>query len=315
MCVDLLENGTFFKLICGAGNLDKEYLKRLIYIYAKAGCKVFDIAASQEILDTAKQGVLLSEAKEVHYCVSVGIKGDTHILKAKISSSCSKCGICAQNCPNEAICPPNIISEKCIGCGVCAKKCPMKAISMYECDHCNKELLSNLVNNGTEIIELHISGNDFNDLQHKWKLINEIRPKLASICINRDVLGNKEIISYLTYMVNQRPPFTTIIQADGIPMSGGNCDEDDYKTTLQAVAMAEIIQNSGLPIYLTLSGGTNSKTMKLCQQCNIYPNGIAIGSAARKIVKEYIALSDFWENSDAQTQAIKLAKTYMDICM
>ena len=98
---------------------------------------------------------------------------------------------------------------------------------------------------------------------------------------------------------------TTIIQADGIPMSGG---ADDYKTTLQAVAMAEIIQNANLPVYLTLSGGTNSKTVELCHQCGIYPHGIAIGSWARKIIKPYIELYDFWENAEAQTKAIETAQ-------
>ena len=103
-----------------------------------------------------------------------------------------------------------------------------------------------------------------------------------------------------------RKPYTTIIQADGIPMSGG---EDSYKTTLQAVAMAEIIQNANLPVYLTLSGGTNSKTLELSHQCDIYPNGVAIGSWARKIIANNLSLPDFWTNLTAQEDAIKAAET------
>ena len=38
-----------FKLVCGAGNEDCESVKRLVYIYAKAGCKYFDISAREEI--------------------------------------------------------------------------------------------------------------------------------------------------------------------------------------------------------------------------------------------------------------------------
>jgi hypothetical protein len=106
-------------------------------------------------------------------------------------------------------------------------------------------------------------------------------------------------------MIAKRKPYTTIIQADGVPMSGGS---NDYKTTLQAVAMAEIIQNANLPVYLTLSGGTNSKTMELCHQCNIYPNGVAIGSFARKIIKQYLDTPDFWKNADVQNKAVNSAR-------
>ena len=114
-------------------------------------------------------------------------------------------------------------------------------------------------------------------------------------------------------MAETRKPYTTIIQADGVPMSGS---KDDYKTTLQAAAMAEIIQNANLPVYLTLSGGTNSKTMELCHQCGIYPHGIAIGSWARKIIKEYTELSDFWENKGAQEEAVNLAKGLIEsVCI
>ena len=309
--LNLLENKKFFKLVCGAGNEDLESVKRLVFVYAKAGCKVFDLSANIDVLNSAKEGVKLAGAKDVHYCVSIGIKGDPHISKAKVKSlNCTLCGNCARNCPNGAIYSPNIIDEKkCIGCGICARICPAGAISMYEKDVNVKNILPNLVNSGVEILELHIMGHDKNDLDYKWKVINECAPKLASICIDRGFMGNKEILERISEMISYRNPYTTIIQADGIPMSGG---ADDYKTTLQSVAMAEIIQNENLPVYLTLSGGTNSKTMELCHQCGVYPNGVAIGSWARKIIKPYTELSDFWENTEAQNEAAKKAKELID---
>ena len=42
-------------------------------------------------------------------------------------------------------------------------------------------------------------------------------------------------------MIESREDYTTIIQADGFPMSGG---DDNYKSTLQAVATAEIVMNA-----------------------------------------------------------------------
>lgn len=316
MCVNLLENKTFFKLICGAGNEDCESVKKLVYVYAKAGCKVFDLSARKEILQSAKDGVNSAAVNDVHYCISIGIKGDKHISKAGINSfKCITCGNCARVCPNGAIYTPNIIDEKkCLGCGKCAEKCPTGAINMYEKNIDIEKVLPELIDEGAEIIELHIIGHDKKDLDYKWKVINQCNPKLVSICIDRENFGNKEALLRIKEMISSRKPYTTIIQADGVPMSGS---EDNYKTTLQAVAMAEIVQNADLPVYITLSGGTNSKTMELCHQCGIYPHGVAIGSWARKIIKEYTDVNDFWENAEVQRKAELIARSLLksNLCL
>ena len=117
-------------------------------------------------------------------------------------------------------------------------------------------------------------------------------------------MGDEQLISTLQKMIKTRKPYSTIIQADGYPMSGGN---DDYKTTLQAVATAEIVQNAKLPVYLMLSGGTNSKTAELAKICDIDYHAIAVGSFARKIVKQYIDRPDFWSNSNVIKDALKIA--------
>ena len=110
-------------------------------------------------------------------------------------------------------------------------------------------------------------------------------------------------------MLEVRSPYTTIIQADGAPMSG---NKDDYKTTLQAIATAEIFQDEALPAYLMLSGGTNSKTTKLAKQCGIDANGVAIGSYARKIVREYIGREDFLHNDRIFSKALVIAKKLVE---
>ena len=296
-----------FKLVCGAGNEDCESVKRLVYVYAKAGCKLFDISARKEILNAAKEGRDLSKAKGIKFCVSVGIKGDPHILKAEIlKDKCIKCEKCALSCPNDAINAQNIIIKtKCIGCGICLRQCQYDAIIMLENDVDISEILPYMVNNGVDVLELHVMGLDKNDLEKKWKIITDCHPKYASICIDRENFGNKECLERIKHMISYRDPYTTIVQADGIPMSGG---DDSYKTTLQAVAMAEIIQNANLPVLIMLSGGTNSKTATLAKQCGINYWGIAIGSWARKIIKEEINSSDFWDNSEIQNIAIEKAK-------
>lgn len=110
-------------------------------------------------------------------------------------------------------------------------------------------------------------------------------------------------------MIAQRPDYSTIIQADGFPMSGG---DDNYKSTLQAVATAEIVMNEKLPVYLMLSGGTNGKTTELARMCEISYNGVAIGSYARKIVKRYIQRPDFWTNPNVLNSALEFAKPLVD---
>ncbi len=302
-----------FKLVCGAGNEDTESVKRLVYVYALAGCKLFDLSARKEILAAAKEGAKLAGINDLLYCVSIGIKGDKHITKAKINSTkCIKCANCFRNCPNDAIYSSIIIDEKkCIGCGICQKKCPTGAITTEEKDVNYKEILPYMVQNGVEFLELHIMGHDKEDLAKKWQVINECKPKFASICIDRENFGNKEVLERIKEMISTREPYTTIVQADGVPMSGGS---DDYKTTLQAVAMAEVIQNAELPVHIMLSGGTNSKTAELAKMCGINYWGIAIGSWARKIVKPYVTQEDFWENKQIQNEAIDIAIKLIKSC-
>ena len=80
----LLEQRTFFKLVCGAGNEDSESVKRLVYVYAKAGCRFFDLSASEEIIDAAKRGLEFANVSDAYLCVSVGIKNDPHVNKAVV---------------------------------------------------------------------------------------------------------------------------------------------------------------------------------------------------------------------------------------
>lgn len=302
MLDDLLKSKRCFKLVCGAGNEDAVEVEKLVALYSAAGCKFFDLSAKPEIVAAAKRGL----RAEAALCVSVGIKGDPHVNKAKIDyDKCKSCGVCGEICPQKAINCRKVKTFRCIGCGKCAKACPQKAISYVSQNLELDKVLPPLIDMGIDCIELHAMGEDDNEVFEKWNYMNENFNGLLSICTARKNLSDEKMISRIKEMISVRKPYTTIIQADGYPMSGS---EDDYKTTLQAIATAELVQNENLPVYLMLSGGTNSKTAELARLCGIDYSGIAVGTFARKLVREYIERDDFLSNKYVFNEALNVAE-------
>ena len=47
-------------MICGAGNEDKEQVKKLAFIYTLAGAKISDISANVDVVKHAVQGIDLA---------------------------------------------------------------------------------------------------------------------------------------------------------------------------------------------------------------------------------------------------------------
>lgn len=311
MLKDLLEEKKIFKLVCGAGNEDAAEVEKLVTLYSKAGCNFFDLSAKPEIVDAAKRGLANAGITENRYlCVSVGIQGDPHVSKAYIDSEkCRKCGRCNAVCPCKALVEKGshykVNKTRCIGCGKCVKNCPVPCIEMVSEFVDLKVVLPPLIEKGIDCIEFHTLGENEIEVEDKWNDINTVFDGILSICIDRAKLGNEKLIKRLNRLIKNRKDFSTIIQADGCPMSG---DADDYKTTLQAVATAEIVQNENLPVYIMLSGGTNSKTTELAKMCGINFHGIAIGTYARKIVKKYISREDFLTNPAVFNDALEIAK-------
>lgn len=310
MLKELLDKKHCFKLVCGAGNEDIEEIKRLVYIYASSGCRFFDISANEDVINAARHVLDLARVDDAYLCVSVGIKNDPHVNKAVIDyDRCVNCGSCEAVCPQGAIHYAKIKTEKCTGCGRCWRVCSRAAISYISKEKNLDEVLPSIVDNGIDCIEFHAMGLDEEEIFSKWKYINDNYEGLLSICTSRGKLSDGALVDRIKQMIKDRKPYTTIIQTDGFPISGG---DDNYKSTLQAVATAEIVQNANLPVYIMLSGGTNRKTAELAKMCEIDYHGVAIGSYARKIVRRYIERPDFWENQDVLTGALELAKPLVE---
>lgn len=317
MLKDLLEENKGFKLVCGAGNEDAVEVEKLVTIYSIAGCRFFDVCAMPEIVDAAKRGIANSGVKDdIYLCVSVGISGDPHITKAEINSdTCIKCGACKSICPHDAIVYEDryfIRKERCLGCSECLKACPQQAISMYSQLIDYREVLPELIEKGIDCIEFHAISTDESDVDEKWNQINAMFSGMLCISLDRSELGDKKLVDRVKRLISKRENYTTIIQADGVAMSGNN---DELGTTLQAVATAQLFQNAKLPVYIMMSGGTNTKSTFLAKQCGVYPHCLAVGSFARKIVKEYLEMEDLLDNKEALAEAVNIARELINVSL
>lgn len=315
---NILESGNCFKLICGAGNKNLDEIEKLVAIYSKAGCHFFDLSSDEEVLKSAKKGLDFSipkeEQKKYHFCISIGTQGDQHVLKAKINMmNCRQCAKCYNICPQKAINPYFMVNEnKCIGCLKCQSICEHNAINtVAKNQYANLTNLVPLITHSgytLSCIELHASDTDENEVDEIWDYLNKNFDGILSICLGRQKLSNEQVLNRIKRLIKDRKPYTTIVQADGSPMSGG---ENDYKTTLQAVATAKLINDENFPVYVLLSGGTNSKTAELAKLCGVDYNGIAVGSYARKLVKKYIEREDFLTNNAIFNEALKIVEDFI----
>jgi hypothetical protein len=183
---------------------------------------------------------------------------------------------------------------------------------------------------GAELFELHAGVGEDDITLQEWKLINEINTNnYNSMCLDRLNLGNLR----LEHRIQEAKKISgnrLMIQADGYPMSGG---EDDYNTTLQAIACADVVNKkfnmridkkrgldklgkpkiSSKKIYkdindadnipILISGGTNSFSKELAEKAGVRINGVSIGTFARDLIEEFIVSNDFYNNDEL----IKLA--------
>lgn len=331
---ELLDTSKYFKLVCGAGNEDFEEIKRLTLIYTLAGVKGLDISANPESVKACMEGIELAfslseklnpELKTRPYItVSVGMPGDNHVRKASINDNCVSCKECIATCPTSAISEDLIVNHsKCIGCGNCFAACPNTgAISFQHNEKVLDEILPKCMEAGAENIELHAAVEDDTHIMREWTTINRINPNNhVSMCLDRLHLSDFALERRIR-KAHEISGGRLIIQADGYPMSGG---VDDYNTTLQAVAIADVINkrfnmivdsNSKKLVYrdkdllnILLSGGTNSVTSELANKCNVKFQGVSIGTFARKLVKAHIDSTDFYDNPVVIQEATTIARS------
>lgn len=299
----------YLKLICGAGNENLKEIEKLAYIYSLADFNMIDLCAKQEVINIAKQGIKrASKENDISICVSIGLSEDIHLTKAVINrQKCTFCKTCENICPQNAIFEEDnklsVNEKKCIGCQKCVNICPNGAILTDIKNRTPYAMLLPIISSGIDCVEFHCSGSDTKEIIDAWNKVKTIYSGQLSICLDRSKLGDNNLIKLLKDMIADREDI--IVQADGNPMTGGI---DDYTSTLQTIAFAELIRSNRLPVKIITSGGTNSKTAELSKLTGVRIDGVALGSYARKLVKEETDRDDFFENIELQNSAILKAK-------
>ncbi len=314
---NILKEGRYFKVVCGAGNEDSEEVRKLSLVYTLAGAVGIDVSANVEVVKAAMKGIdkaydlAALVGKEIKtrpfITVSVGLKGDPHVRKAKIDAEkCSQCGLCLDTCEQSAIDEDfNVVDIRCIGCGKCAEVCQFDSITFYTRKVDFNEILPKCLDAGAENIELHAIIDDDDSVMSDWRIIDGlVQDNFVSMCLDRSQLSDNHLISRIN-AVCEISGERTIIQADGAPMSGGS---DDFNTTLQAVAIADIIRKSKIPVMILASGGTNSTSGELARMCKVCLNGVSVGTFARKIIRELITSEDFEANQSLINNAVAIAE-------
>jgi ferredoxin len=365
-----LESGDCFKMICGAGNEDALYVKKLALVYTLAGAKILDVSCNVKVIEHAMEGIDLAYKLAEEFgedigvrpfiMASIGMPGDHHVRKSYIDPDlCLGCKLCIPVCPTNAI-PEGftlnldewkelggsyetedqskeiVIKDLCIGCGKCSNICPKDDIISYRHNARElRELLPKCMEAGAETFELHAAVGEDDITMEEWKVLNEINSSnYNSMCLDRLNLGNLRLehrISEAAAISGEK----IIIQADGYPMSGG---VDDYNTTLQAVACADVINkrfnirrkkvqketsgkakminkmfyrplDSKKVIPIVLSGGTNSQSRELAEAAWVRCNGIAIGTYARDIIENFVKDENFYDDINLIKSAYKIAKS------
>ena len=280
--LDILRSRRIFKLVLGLGNQSEGQIRECVRIYAASGCDMFDVNASEEAIRALYEGIKEAgkEPDDFLLCISVGIEGDIHTQKAIVDKEkCVGCEKCRLLCPQNAI---SIIKgcavideKKCIGC----RRCKCFAITYKSKSSNFREAVELAKKYKADCIELHVSTKS--SPLEVIRYIVENTDCVFSLCVDRKYYSNEDIRELIEEVIKINKSSKFIIQADGVPMSGG---DDSLGSTLQAVAMAHLVERFGTFIFI--SGGTNSKTASLADECGINFHGVSVGSYARKIIRE-----------------------------
>ena len=170
-------------------------------------------------------------------------------------------------------------------------------------------------------VEIHT---EINRLDSFTKVVNILRSsetkldKISVSCgLNQSFKKSREPEDLLKalwerYEILNELNIPLIWQLDGRPMSGDLAPS----ASREAVKLFEIIGSDLPPGLIQLAGGTNANTHEFLKSNNL-PDGIAFGSAARKIMQPLIEFAHknnkrLYEYPEIMALAIKKAKKFLE---
>jgi Fe-S-cluster-containing hydrogenase component 2 len=307
-----LQQGHWFKLICGASFQHLPAVRNLSLVYTLAGADCIDLAPDPAVIATASEGVkaALELAPQLGYAptkpwlmVSLNDGEDPHFRKATLDPL-----LCLVDCPQPcvSICPAQaiafseqagVIADRCYGCGRCLPICPIEQITA-QTHHASVEcILPLILEKQIDAVEIHTHPTHKKYFQALWEKLNPYIHRLKVLAIScPDAEGHLPYLREL-YQLIAPLPCPLIWQTDGRPMSGdiGN------GTTRAAIVLGKKVLEAGLPGYVQLAGGTNGHTVVKLKASGLlnteasrghhqpYIAGIAYGSYARRLLEPLLA--------------------------
>jgi len=322
---DALQQGNWFKLICGASYQHLPRIRNLALVYTLAGADCIDMAADPAVIRAARSGMEAAQKisspsmlKELPWLmVSCNDGEDSHFRKARLEPK-----DCLVNCdrPCEKICPTQAIdfsnsvpisADLCYGCGRCLPICPVQIIQTQEQSYSLAQLALDPVADLIDAVEIHTQNNRLNEFQIIWQTLEPLLPKLKLISVSFP--DSEDLPAYLNGLLEimQPRPQYLIWQTDGRPMSG----DIGRGTSRAALQLGQKVIDFQLADgYIQLAGGTNDYTITKAKSLELAIAGIAFGSYARQLVAEVLDLAnDHLEDSPKLLwQAVDLAQKLIE---
>lgn len=315
--IQSLEEGHWFKLICGASYQDLPTIRSLSLAYTLAGADCIDVAADPAVITAAREGIAAAQSRpdKPWLMVSLNDGEDPHFRKAEFNPE-----LCPSDCPRpcESVCPASAINHqgvivaRCYGCGRCLPICPQQMIVARSYVSTPTAVTFLLQEMDIDAVEIHTQVGHLEDFKRLWIAIQPLKERLKLIAISCQ--DHPDLIDYLTALYETISPLSCplIWQTDGRPMSG----DIGKGTTHPAIKMAQKVLKSELPGYVQLAGGTNHHTVTKLNEMGLLKtsygvSGIAYGSYARTLLLPILEglESQILEN-DAKSLQETVSKAY-----
>jgi Fe-S-cluster-containing hydrogenase component 2 len=300
-----LQQGHWFKLICGASFQHLPAIRTLSLVYTLAGADCIDVAADPAVIRAAREGIKAAQAIQPHpvwLMVSLNDGEDPHFRKATFDPQ-----NCPPDCPQPcvSICPAQaiafsektsgVLDERCYGCGRCLPICPIEQITTRS-QTASLDTVVPLIQAGwIDALELHTQVGHEAAFRQLWSRIQPLLPHLKILSVSCP--DAEDVIDYLSALQSLIKPLPCplIWQTDGRPMSGdiGN------GATRATIRYGQKALKSPLVGFIQLAGGTNDHTVPKLKESRLLPDseegkvqhggstsGIAFGSYARSLIQD-----------------------------